>query len=203
MTQEANAVAEAVPRAALPAVGERGVAVQAARRTHTPGRSVAVANASSRTSWPFSGVTAATHSSASPASVPGNRGGVDAGLGDVHPVGGSAWSSVRRWRVHELVVTTRAARGRRARDRTRAVTAGAERHVHEHDLPQPARLRHEHRRGGGRDEPVEQHDGTVGDPPTRTRQSGCSAAPARPGAGHGVLVTVQPSAASPPQTRRS
>ena len=45
----------------------------------------------------------------------------------------------------------------------RVVRPVAERHVHEHDQPQPARRRHEHVRGRRGDEPVEQHDGAVGE----------------------------------------
>jgi hypothetical protein len=43
--------------------------------------------------------------------------------------------------------------------------AVAERHVDEHDQPQAVRLRHEHLRGGRGDQPVEQHDGVIGDLP--------------------------------------
>ena len=68
----------------------------------------------------------------------------------------------------------------------RAVT---ERHVHEHDQAQSASLRHEHLGGGRGDQPVEQHDGVVGDPlddagEGRERRRVGS----RPAAGYGVLV---------------
>jgi hypothetical protein len=67
--------------------------------------------------------------------------------------------------------------------------AVAERHVHEHDPPQPARLWHEHLGRGGGDQPVEQRQGTVGDLPDGAGEGGVpgSVGP-RPGAGHGVLV---------------
>ena len=65
----------------------------------------------------------------------------------------------------------------------------AQRHVHEHDLPQPARVRHEHVGGGGRDQPVEQHRGAVRDPSGGTRERGEPRLPRpRPRAGHGVLA---------------
>jgi hypothetical protein len=57
----------------------------------------------------------------------------------------------------------------------------AERHVHEHDLPQPARLRHQFARRG-RDQPVDQDDGPIGDRLHRARQRG------RPG--HRVFVHI-------------
>ena len=67
--------------------------------------------------------------------------------------------------------------------------AVAERHVHEHDLPQPARLRHERLGGGGRDQPVEQDDGAIRNPSDNAREGGVPRlAGPRPGAGHGVLV---------------
>ena len=50
----------------------------------------------------------------------------------------------------------------------------------EHDLPQPARMRHERLGRGGGDQSVEQHHGAVRDPPDRARQGG--------GVAHGVLV---------------
>ena len=71
------------------------------------------------------------------------------------------------------MTTAAAAESDRALPRPRRAVvrrAVAERHVHEHDQPQPARVRHEHlgdRRG---DQPVEQHDGVVGDPPDDVRR---------------------------------
>ena len=81
----------------------------------------------------------------------------------------------------------------------------AERHVHEDDQAQPARLGHAARPGRPR---------RSGRRPARTRRPGCrpSTAPdarararvgPRPGPGPGARATVQPSAASPAQTRRS
>jgi hypothetical protein len=65
----------------------------------------------------------------------------------------------------------------------------AERHVHEHDLPQPARLRHERLGGGGRDQPVEQHHGAVRYPLHGAREGGVPRRSGpRPGAGHSVLA---------------
>ena len=67
--------------------------------------------------------------------------------------------------------------------------AVSERHVHEHDLPQAARLRHERFGGGARDQPVQQHHGAIRDPPDGARQGGVRRfAGPRPGAGHGVFV---------------
>jgi len=65
----------------------------------------------------------------------------------------------------------------------------SERHVNEHDLPQPARLRHERFRGGGRDQAVEKDNGAIGNPPDGAREGRVPglAAP-RPGTGHRVLV---------------
>ena len=65
----------------------------------------------------------------------------------------------------------------------------AQRHVHEHDLPQPACVRHERVGGGGRDQPVEQHHGAVRDPLHGARESGVPRrAGPRPGAGDRMLV---------------
>ena len=65
----------------------------------------------------------------------------------------------------------------------------AERHVNEHDLPQPARLRHERFGGGGRDQPVEQDHAAIRNPPDGAREGGVPnlAAP-WPSTGHGMLV---------------
>ena len=122
-------------------------------------------------------------------------GGVDAGLGHVHPVGR------QRVQLPQPAPSPCAGRddggGRRedlalARsDRAGLVVrrAVAERHVHEHNLPQPARLRHERFGGGGRDQPVEQHHGAIRNPPDGAREGGVPRlAGPRPGAGHGVLV---------------
>ena len=122
-------------------------------------------------------------------------GGVDAGLGHVHPVGRQrvqlpqpaprpcARRDDRAGRREDLALARP--------DRAGLVVARAvaQRHVHEHDLPQPARVRHERLGGGGRDQPVEQHHGAVRDPPDGARERGVprSAGP-RPGAGHGMLV---------------
>ena len=102
-------------------------------------------------------------------------GGVDAGLGHVHPVG--------RQRVQRLEPAPGPCAGRDhggSRVKDRALAGVAERHVHEHHLPQAARLRNEHLGGGGRDQAVEQHHGAVGDPVDGTREVTV--------AGHGVLV---------------
>ena len=92
-------------------------------------------------------------------------------------------------------MTTAAAAARTARSRARTVAglavrrAVAQRHVHEHDLPQPARLRHERLGGGGGDQPVEQHHGAVGDPRDGAREGGVPRrAGPRPGAGDRMLV---------------
>ncbi len=92
-------------------------------------------------------------------------------------------------------MTTAAAAARTSRSRARTVSdlvvgrAVAQRHVHEHDLPQAARVRHERLGGGGRDQSVEQHDGAVGDPRDGARQGGVARrAGPRPGAGDRMLV---------------
>ena len=122
-------------------------------------------------------------------------GGVDARLGDVHPIG--------RQRVQLLQPAPSPCAGRddgggRREDLAlaRPDRAGlvarrpvAERHVHEHNLPQPVRLRHERLGGGGRDQPVEQHHGAIRNPPDGAREGSVPRlAGPRPGAGHGVLV---------------
>ena len=108
---------------------------------------------------------------------------------------GSAYSSPSRRRLHALVVTTAAAAARTSRSRARTAPglvvrrAVAERHVHEHNLPQPARLRHERFGGGGRDQPVEKHHGAIRNPPDGAPERGVPRpAGPRPRAGHGVLV---------------
>ena len=113
------------------------------------------------------GVTAATQSSAPrrasrargrPASTPGSA--------TCTRSAGSEYRSSSRRRVHALVVTTAAAADSTARSRAGDVVrprAVAERHVHQDDQPQPARLRHQHLRGRRGDQPVQQHDGAVGD----------------------------------------
>ena len=176
------------------------------RRRRTPGRGpgcprtrsartscVAVASASSSTSCPLSRVTGATQSSASPAALPGARPAASTpGSATCTRSAGSAYSSPSRRRVHALVVTTAAAAARTSRSRRGDLViqrAVAQRHVHQDDLPQPARVRHERLGGGGRDQPVEQDHGAVRNPPDRACQGGVPrGAGSRPGAGHRVLV---------------
>ena len=89
-------------------------------------RSVAVASASSSTSCPLSGVTAATQSSASPAAVPGARPAASTpGSATCTRSAGSAYSSASRRRVHALVVTTAAAAARTSRSRARTAPASS------------------------------------------------------------------------------
>jgi hypothetical protein len=65
----------------------------------------------------------------------------------------------------------------------------AQRHVHEHDLAHPARLRHERLGGGGRDQPVEQHERAVRDLLDGAGQIGLPhGAGPRPGAGDRMLA---------------
>ena len=65
----------------------------------------------------------------------------------------------------------------------------AERHVHEHDQSQPARLRDQHLGGGRGDQPVEQHDGVVRDLLDDAGESRVGRRiGSRPAAGHGVLA---------------
>ena len=117
-------------------------------------------------------------------------GGIDAGLGDVHAIAGQGIE------LEEPSPGPPAGRDDRSGGREdgallRPVTlpAVAERHVHEHHQPQPARLRQQHLRGRRGDQPVEQHDGAVGDPVDDTREGGVRrCAGPRPGAGHGVDV---------------
>ncbi len=141
-------------------------------------RSAIVASASSSTSWPLPGITAATQSSAprrpesrvprSAASTPGSA--------------TCTRSPASEYRSSSAPPRPAAGRddGRRrprstARSRVRAPSSAAsmaQRHVHEHDQPQPARLRHEHLRGRRGDQPVEQHDGAVGDLPDGVGEGG-------------------------------
>ena len=108
-------------------------------------RSVAVARASSSTSWPLPGVTAATQSSASPAAVPGARRAVSTpGSATCTRSAGSAYSSPSRRRVHW---PGHHDGGGRREDL--ALARVAERHVHEHDLPDGARAERVAPRGPG------------------------------------------------------
>ena len=110
-------------------------------------------------------------------------GGVDGGLGDVHAVGG------QRVQLEQPTPGPVAGRDDRGGSREHRALADAdvigvvsrravaERHVDEHDQPQPARLRHEHLGRRRRDQPVEQHDGAVRNPRQHAREGG--EAPAR------------------------
>ena len=169
--REAHAVAQ---RVTPHLVGERGVSIQAAHARAAPRQIVAtVASPSSSTSCPLPGVTAATHSNASPAGVPGREaGGVDAGFGHVR---GQAVQLLQPApapfaRHHD---------GGRRREHL-ALACVPERHVQEHDLPEPIRLRHERLWCRGRDQPVDQHHGAVRDP----REGACEGG----GLVHGVFV---------------
>jgi hypothetical protein len=65
----------------------------------------------------------------------------------------------------------------------------AERHVHQHDLAQPPRLRNEGLGGGGCDQAVEQHHGAGRNPPDGAREGGVRrVAGPRPGARDRVLA---------------
>jgi hypothetical protein len=104
--------------------------------------------------------------------------GLDARLGDVHPVARQpvqlpqpaarprARRDDRGGRLEDLALA-RAHRGAVAVRRP-----VAERHVHEHDESQPARLRHEDLGSGGRDQAVDQHHGAVRDPLDGAREGG-------------------------------
>ena len=126
--------------------------------------------------------------------APGREiGGVDGGLGDMHPVGR------QRVELQQPAPCPGAGRddGSGAREDRALPLAGvagltrrvAQRHVHEHDQPQPARLRHQHLGGRRGDQPVEQHDGVVGDLLDDAGEGGARRRVGpRPGAGYGVLV---------------
>ena len=100
-------------------------------------------------------------------------GGVDAGLGDVHAIAGQGIE------LEKPSPGPPAGRDDRSGGREDGaflrpviLPAVAQRHVHEHHQPQPARLRQQHLRGRRGDQPVEQHDGAVGDPVDDTREGG-------------------------------
>ena len=127
---------------------------------------------------------------------PGSElGGIDAGRGDMHPVSGQPIE------LPQPPPGPRAGgddAGRGREDRALAgpgvvgpavCGAAPQRHVHEHDEAQPAGLGHEHLGGRGRDQPVEQHDGVVGNAFDDAGQGGerRRVGPA-PEAGHRVLV---------------
>ena len=131
-------------RARRAAGGERRVSATLPTHAHRQDRSVAVA---SRRAARRALVRrhAATQSSESPAGVPGASGRVDARLGPRAPCRGRAYSSPPG-RVHALSLPTEAAREDLALTRSTASASSvrravAERHVHYHNLPQPARLR--------------------------------------------------------------
>ncbi len=122
-------------------------------------------------------------------------GGVDGRLGHMHS-GGRQRVQLQQPAPGPLAGRDDGCRGREDRmlpcpGAVASVICGtvSQRHVHEHDQPQPARLRHEHLRGRRGDQPVEQHDGAVGDPLDDARE-GSARHPvgSRPGAGYGVLV---------------
>ena len=135
---------------------------------------------------------------------------VDRRLGDVHPIGG------QRVQLGQAAARPGAGRDDRSRGRQdrafsrpglvgpavgRAVT---ERHVDEHDQPQTARLRHEYLRGRRGNEPVEQHDGAIGDPLHGAGKGGeRRRVGSAPEAGYGVLVHRPAEEPSPLQTWRS
>ena len=176
--------------------------------THTQcqGRSVVAASASSSTSCPLPEVTAATHSSAPPPPVPGASSAAStAGSATCTRSAGNRYSSSSRLRAHALVVTTRGGtREDRALPRPGLLgpvigRAIAQRHVHEHDQPQPARLRHQRLGGRRGDQSVEQHDGVVGDPPDDVGEGGARRrVGSRPAARHGVLVHRPADRGEPP-----
>ena len=148
--------------------------------------SVTVASPSSSTSCPLSGVNAATHSSESPATLPGARRAASTpGSDTCTRSAGSAYSSPSRRRVHALVVTTAAAASRTSRSRARTAPASPSGGRWPSGMCtsttclQPARLRHERLGGGGGDQPIEQHHGAIRNPPNGAREGG--------GVAHGVL----------------
>jgi hypothetical protein len=132
-------------------------------------------------------------------------GGVDAGLGHVHPVGRQP---VQLLEPAPAPCAGRDDGGGRRKDLALARPddvglavrrAVAQRHVHEHDLPQPPRLRHERVGGGGRDQAVEQHHGAVRDRPDGARQGGAPRLIGpRPGAGDRMLVHRPAERGEPP-----
>ena len=122
-------------------------------------------------------------------------GGVDARLGDVHPV------ARQRVQVQQPAPSPGAGCDDGSGDREHRAFPHpdivghavcrpmAQRHVDEHDQAQPARLRHHHLGGRRGDQPVEQNDGVVGDPPDDAIEGGeRRRVGRRPGAGYGVLV---------------
>ena len=157
---------------------------------HCQDRSVIVASASSSTSWPLPGITDATQSSAPPVAVPGARAAASTpGSATCTRSAASAYSSSSA----SGPAARRDDRGGGCRaprppvPGRRRPPGRPQRHVHERDQPQPARLRHQHLRGRRGDQPVEQHHGAVGNPPDDAGERGVGGLVGpRPGAGHGV-----------------
>ena len=188
-SREAHPVVQpVVPRAAPHAGGERRVADQAADAGAAPGQVGRGREPVEQHVVPLVG----RHRRDAQQRVAGRRPrrgacGVDAGPGDVHPVG--------RQRVQLLQPAPGPCAGRDDGDGRRehlalarpdraglvVRRAVAERHVDEHDLPEAARVRHERLGCGACDQPVEQHHGPVRDPPDGAREGGVGppAPPAR------------------------
>ena len=208
--REAHPIAQpASSAAATETLDERRVAVQAAHAHAVPGQVRGRRQRIEQHVVPLVGGHRGDAEQRPARRRPGREvGRVDAGLGDVDPVGR------QRVQLQQPAAGPRAGRDDGGGGRedcafplprlARAVggRAMAQRHVHEHDQPQPARLRHQHpgcRRG---DQAVEQHDGAVGDP-LRRRRRGRRTTPrrvaARSRARRARAPTSRP-AASPRQT---
>ena len=212
-SREGHAVAQpAVQHAAPETLHERRVAVQAAHADAVPGqvrRSPPAPRAARRgpcrRSPPRRRAARRrprSRSARSAASTPGSA--------TCTRSAGSAYSSSsRRRRPRAGRDDGRGGREDRAfapPDRRRpSAPAVAQRHVHEHDQAQPARLRHQHLGGRRGDQSVEQHDGAVGDP-LRRRRRGRRTPPRRVAASRRVRRARAPTSRarpSPRQTRRS
>jgi hypothetical protein len=186
----------AISRAPAHAVGERRVADQAAHTPAAPGQVRRHREPVEQHVVPLVGRQRRDAEERVAGRAPRREaGGVDAGLGHVHPVGRQL---VQLPQPAPSPCAGRDDGGGRRQDLAlaRAHRAGlvvrravAERHVHEHDLPQPARMRHERFGGGGGDQPIEQHHGAIRNPPDGAREGGVPRlAGTRPGAGHDMLV---------------
>ena len=115
------ALQPAVAHAAAETLRKRRVALEAAHAQAVPRAPSTVASASTSTSWPLPGITAATQSSAPAVAVPGARPAASTpGSATCTRSSGRPYSSSSVRRPHPLVVMTDAAAPSTARSRARA-----------------------------------------------------------------------------------
>ena len=171
---------------------ERRVAVQAARAQAPPGQVRQRRERVEQHVVALAGDHRGDAEQRPGARVPGREvGSIDSGLGDVHAVAGQ-FVQLKQRSPGPPAGRDDGGGGREHRALPRPGVSirrvVAQRHVHERDQPQPARVGHQHLRGGRGDQPVEQHHGVVGDPLDDAGEGGVRrCVRSRPGAGNGVL----------------